>query len=83
MTDLIAFILSFYIETPVVAGIITGAIVFGIPLYAVGWFHGGEAAARRVNAWIRHDDEAPGDVPNLPPARERKLNTVAHRESLS
>lgn len=80
MSDLIAFILSFYIETPVAAGIITGAVMFGVPFYAIGWFHGGDAAMRRANAWMRKDEAR---VPELPPARERRLNTVAHRESLS
>jgi hypothetical protein len=82
MSDIVAFILSFYIETPVAAGIITGAVMFGVPFYAIGWFHGGDAAMRRANAWIRKD-EVHGDVPNLPPVRERRLDTVAHRESLS
>jgi hypothetical protein len=50
---MINFILSFYIETPVFAGLLTGAIFTGVPIYAIGWFHGKEAAMREVGGWMK------------------------------
>lgn len=81
--DLIAFVLSFYVETPVAAGILTGAVLFGAPLYIIGWFHGGESNMRKVGGWMRPKIAANDEMPGLPPARERRLNTVVHREWMS
>jgi hypothetical protein len=82
--DLIAFILSFYIETPVFAGILTGAIFFGAPIFAIGWSLGHDAAMRKVGAWMRPKaEDAHGDVPMLPPVRERRFSAISHREWLS
>jgi hypothetical protein len=81
---MITFILSFYIETPVFAGILTGAAMFGVPVYAIGWFHGGEAQMRKVDAWLHpKKDEVHGDVPTLPPVRDRRFSSVEHRGWLS
>lgn len=80
---MITFILSFYIETPVFAGILTGAIFFGVPVYAIGWFHGGEAQMRKVGDWMRAKDEVYGDVPELPPIRDRRFSSVEHRGWMS
>jgi len=72
---MIAFILGFYESVPVFAGFLTGAIFCGVPIYAIGWLHGGEAAVHRVDALMRPKiDEAhgDGDVPELPQVREHR-----------
>ena len=71
---MINFILGFYESVPVFADFLTGAIFCGVPIYAIGWYHGAEAALHRVDAVMRSKiDEAhgDGDVPELP-VRERR-----------
>ena|ERR1039458_9899897 len=49
---MINFILGFYESVPVFAGFLTGAIGIGVPIYAIGWYHGAEAAVgRRLDAF--------------------------------
>lgn len=78
---MITFIIDFYLETPVLAGILTGAAAFSAPLYGLGWLHGQETAMRKVRAWMQEKREA-SNVVTLPPARERRFSVVSHREGL-
>lgn len=80
---MIDFLLSFYIETPVLAGFITGGMLCGGVGAIVGWSFGFDACRYRTDRILRRDDGIYGDVPNLPPIRERRFNPVAHREMLS
>jgi len=69
---------------PFLSGFAIGGLGFGGSLGIIGWCLGQDAAMRRVGAWMRPKmDEAHGDVPTLPPVRERRLSSVAHREWLS
>lgn len=52
-------------------GLTLGACIFGSGLGIVGWCIGRSSAMSEVNSWIRKD-EVHGDVPNLPPVRERR-----------
>jgi hypothetical protein len=80
MADLIAFA----ILHPFYAGLAIGATGFGGPLGIIGWCIGYETAMRTVGGWMRLKQEGVhGDVPDLPPVRDRRLSSVAHREWLS
>lgn len=67
-----------------IAGFAIGGICFGGTLGVLGWCLGYEAAMRAVGGWMRpKPDEAAGDVPTLPPVRDRRFSSVQHREWLS
>lgn len=73
---MIADIITFGIEHLFIAGMFVGGCAFGAPLGVIGWCVGHDAAMRQVIAWMRPPkDEAHGDVPNLPPVRERRFTS--------
>jgi hypothetical protein len=60
-------------SNPFLAGVVVGAIGLGVPLSIVTWTDGYVSAMRSVSSWLRPEQgEVHGDVPNLPPARERR-----------
>jgi len=66
-------IMAFALEHQFFAGLITGAICLGSYIGAIGWSCGYATAMRRSSLWMQpQNDEAHGDVPNLPPMRERR-----------
>lgn len=70
---MIADIITAAIAHPFLAGMLIGGAGFGGPLAIIGWCFGYESAMRKVATWMRPPkDEAHGDVPNLPPVRERR-----------
>jgi hypothetical protein len=70
---MIADIITFAIAHQFVAGLAIGGMGFGGALGIIGWTLGYESAMRTVNGWMSPKiDEAHGDVPNLPPCRERR-----------
>lgn len=77
---MIADIITFTLVHPFVTGLAIGGIAFGGPLGILGWLLGYEAAMRKAGSWMR---EKRSDVSALPPVRERRLSSVAHREWLS
>lgn len=63
-----------------VTGLIIGAISFGGALGTIGWCLGYEAAMRKVGSWMRtKKEEVHGDMPNLPPVRDRRFNAIVYR----
>lgn len=67
-----------------ISGFAIGGMCFGGMLGIIGWFIGHDHAMRKVGGWMRSKKgEVHGDVPNLPPVRERRLGPTAHREWLS
>jgi hypothetical protein len=64
------------IEHPFMSGLVIGGCLFGGALGILGWLMGYEAAMRKVKGWIkahpRIADEAHGDIPTLPPTRDRR-----------
>lgn len=83
---MIADIIASAIAHPFVTGLLIGGMAFGGPLGVLGWLLGYEAAMRKTSNWMREKLEAldvHGDVPMLPPARDRRFSSVAHREWLS
>jgi hypothetical protein len=78
IADLIAFALCH----PFAYGLAIGAIGFGGGLGMAGWFLGHDHAMRKVGGWMRaKPDEAHGDMPNLPPVRERRFIPTVGRSS--
>lgn len=73
-------IIAFTLEHPIFTGAWIGAGLAGGPLGVLGWLLGYEAAMRKASGWMR---EKRSDVSTLPPVRERRLSSVAHRELLS
>lgn len=82
---MIAAIILFAIEHPIISGILIGAGFIGGPLAVIGWCLGYEHAMRRVKQWMRPNKsgEVHGDLPNLPPIRERRFSSVEHRGWMS
>ena len=71
---MIADIITFAILHQFVTGVAIGGCLFGGALGIIGWSLGYEAAMRKVGGWMRPKiDEAHGDVPTLPPDRERRF----------
>lgn len=74
---MIGDLVIFTIQHPVYTGMILGACGFGGPIGIIGWCLGYESAMRKTAAWMRpraKADDAHGDVPTLPPARERRFD---------
>lgn len=71
---MMADIIAFGIAHPFVAGLFIGGCGFGGAFGVMGWCFGYEAALRKARSWLRPAkvDEAHGDVPTLPPVRERR-----------
>lgn len=83
---MIADLIAFSIAHPFLLGILIGGCLVGGPLGIIGWCIGYEQAMRKVGDWMRPVpklDPIHGEVPNLPPARERRFSAVEHREWLS
>ncbi|MCC8963722.1 hypothetical protein H8A95_15740 [Bradyrhizobium sp. Pear76] len=86
---MIAAAILFSIEHPIITGILIGAGLIGGPLSVIAWTLGYEHAMRKVAVWMRPVKSAPalepihGDVPTLPPVRERRFSSVEHRGYLS
>ncbi len=78
---MIADLITFAIVHQFVAGLAIGGMGFGGALGVIGWSLGYESAMRRVGGWMRPVDEAHGDVPNLPPVRERRAFPTTGRSS--
>jgi hypothetical protein len=79
MADIIAFALTH----PFISGLAIGGCCFGGSFGIIGWTLGYEAPMRKVAAWIRPKaDEAHGEVPNLPPVRERRFIPTTPGRSL-
>lgn len=81
---MIADIIAFALANQFVTGLTIGAMGFGGALGIIGWSLGYDAALRRACTWMHPKiDEAHGDVPNLPPVRDRRFSVTSHRERLS
>jgi hypothetical protein len=80
---MIADILAFAVTHTFITGIVVGGCGFGGALGVIGWTLGYEAAMRTATGWMRpKSDEVHGDMPNLPPARERRsISTTPGRSS--
>lgn len=68
-------IIAFCVENRFGVGLIIGAAGFGIPMFVIGWGHGHDGAMRKIGEWLRpknRDPETYGDVPTLPPVRDRR-----------
>lgn len=79
---MIADLIAFAISHPFIAGLVTGGCGFGDVLGIVGWCIGHDHAMRKVVGWMRPKlDEAHGDVPTLPPTRERRFVPTTGRGS--
>lgn len=79
---MIADIIIIAFEHPFVTGMITGGCAIGAPLAIIGWCIGHDTAMRKVGEWMRPPkDDAHGDVPNLPPVRERRFIPTVGRGS--
>lgn len=79
MADLIAFA----IVHPFLSGLVIGGTGFGGGLGLAGWALGHDHAMRKVGTWMRPKlDEALGDVPTLPPCRERRFSSTTPGRSL-
>lgn len=82
-------LITFTVAHPIITGILIGASGIGGPLGIIGWCLGYDHAMRKVDDWMRPIKAAPklepihGDVPNLPPLRERRFSAVQHREWMS
>jgi hypothetical protein len=73
---MMAGIIDFATLNPFIVGVAAGGGLFGGALGIIGWCLGYEAAMRKVGGWMRSKqkpDEAHGDVPELPPVRERRF----------
>jgi len=69
-------IIAFGIAHPFLSGLFVGGCGFGGGLGIIGWTLGYETAMRKVGGWMRERpkvDEPHGDVPTLPPVRERRF----------
>lgn len=75
--------IRFAFEHQFLAGMIVGGMCFGGPLGIIGWTFGYESAMRKWKDWMQPKVASPSVIPDLPPNRERRLSTVAHREWLS
>ena len=76
---MITDIIVFGIEHSFVLGMFTGGCLFGSAFGIIGWTLGNDHAMRKVGDWIRpknRDPEAFGDMPTLPPIRERRHITT-------
>jgi hypothetical protein len=70
---MIADIITFAIEHQFVVGLVIGSMGFGGTLGVIGWCLGHDTAMRKIEGWMRPKIyELHGDVPNLPPARDRR-----------
>jgi hypothetical protein len=79
---MIADIITFGITHPFIAGMFVGGCAFGVPLGIIGWCVGHDAAMHKINGWMfPPKDEAHGDVPKLPPVRERRFIPTTGRWS--
>ena len=59
-------------NNPFLLGILLG-VGFGGPLGIIGWCLGHDHAMRKVSGWMKPKrEDVNGDVPNLPPLRERR-----------
>jgi hypothetical protein len=71
-----ADIIAFAIQHQFMAGMVAGGIAFGIPFAGIAWTFGYESAMRKVGGWMRArpkvEIEVHGEVPNLPPVRDRR-----------
>ena len=64
---MIDLILSFYSEMPVIAGMVTGGVMFGVPTAIIGYHWGASRALDRVLDDLRPlPYDVIGDMPNLP-----------------
>lgn len=70
---MIADIIAFGAVHPFVSGLFIGGCGFGGALGVIGWSLGHEAAMRTVKGWMRERSETNGDLPTLPPVRERRF----------
>ena len=73
---MIADLITFAIAHQFLSGMIVGGMAFGGALGGIGWCLGHDHAMRKVAGWMRpkpKPDEAHGDVPTLPPVRERRF----------
>lgn len=77
--------ITFLLDHPIIFGICIGAGAIGGPLGIIGWCVGYDHAMRQIGRWMRPPkrEEAHGDVPNLPPHRDRRFSAVEHRGWLS
>lgn len=86
---MIADLIAFSIAHPFLPGVIIGGCISGGAFGIIGWCLGYEQAMRKIDVWMRPLHKLPkldpihGDVPELPPLRERRFSAVEHRESLS
>jgi hypothetical protein len=70
---MIAQTITFAADHPFAIGLAIGGMGFGGVLGIIGWGLGHDAAMRKVGHWMRPKiDEVHGDVPTLPPIRERR-----------
>jgi hypothetical protein len=70
---MIADIITFAVAHQFVAGLAIGGCGFGGAIGIIGWSLGYDHAMRKVGSWMRPKvDEAHGDMPTLPPIRERR-----------
>jgi hypothetical protein len=79
---MIADIIASTIAHPFLAGVVVGGAGCGGPLGIIGWCRGYEHGMRKVASWMRPKlDQASGDIPNLPPIRERRFIPTTGRSS--
>ncbi len=72
--------IAFLAEHPLILGILIGGGLVGGPLGIIGWHLGYEAGLAKIGGWLRPKlDEAHGDVPTLPPVRERRFIPTTSR----
>ncbi len=76
---MIADLITFAIVHQFLAGLAIGGMGFGGALGVIGWSLGRDHAMREACSWIRERDEVHGDVPTLPPVRERRFISTVGR----
>lgn len=77
--------IDFFLDHPTILGICIGGGLIGGPLGIIGWCVGYDHAMRQVGRWMqpKKRDDAIGDMPTLPPSRDRRFSSVDHRGWLS